>query len=230
MLNKRLGQVAKYILPGSIVVDVGTDHAYLPIFLIKNNIASRIIGIELNAGPYKKALENIKINGVTERVQLINGNGLKPVLDYEVDVVVVAGMGGKTIVQILKEGFSMLRKVKRVILQPMNGTELVRNFLFNNKYLSIIDEDLILDGGRLYEIIVAGPGPKEEFDDILLEIGPILLKKKHPLLPLLLEEKIQRYRNIANSLDNSSSIYNREKIKYYDAKANCLEKVMVSCL
>ncbi|KUO51450.1 MAG: hypothetical protein APF76_13890 [Desulfitibacter sp. BRH_c19] len=230
MLNVRLATIAKYITPNSLVVDVGTDHALLPIFLIQNNLACKIIGVEINQGPFLKARKNVSTLGLEKDIELRQGDGLEPVLNEQVDVVVIAGMGGKSIVEILKRGASLLKDVKKIILQPMNGCELVRNYLFYTKGLKISDEDLVKENNRLYEIIIAEPGQSQEFDDILIEIGPMLYSKRHPLFPVLLERKIQRYRKIANNMDKSNKITAKDKMKYYDAKANCLEKVLVSCL
>lgn len=230
MLNERLATIAKYVVPNSIVVDVGTDHALLPIFLIENNLACQIIGIEINQGPFLKAKKNVANLGLEKEIVLRQGDGLQPVINEQVDVVVIAGMGGKSIIEILKRGAKLLKNVKRIILQPMNGCELVRNYIFYTKGLKLSDEDLVMENDRLYEIIIAEPGESQEFDDILIEIGPILFSKKHHLFPMLLEGKIQRYRKISNNLDNSNKITAKDKMKYYDAKANCLEKVLVSCL
>lgn len=230
MLSNRLIQVAKYVLPGSVVVDVGTDHAHLPIHLLNNKLASQIIGIEINEGPYQKALENIKLKNLNDHIEILKGNGLKPVLNRKVDVVVIAGIGGHNIVDILKEGKDLLKNIKRLILQPMTASDLVRSYLCNHKDLTITDEDLVLEDERVYEIIIAEPGQGEDFDDIIIEIGPMLLKKRHPLLPILLENKIEKYRKISEELENSSKLYAKEKKKYYEAKVNCLEKVMISCL
>jgi len=230
MLNNRLATIAKYITPNSKVVDVGTDHALLPIFLIQNGLSSKVVGVELNRGPYLKARNNVAALRLDKYIDLRLGDGLEPVLNDQVDIIVIAGMGGKTIIEILKRGVSLLKKVNRVILQPMSGCELVRNYLHYTKGLTIADEDLVMENDRLYEIIIAEPGVSQDFDDILIEIGPILYRKKHPLFPMLLEGKIQRYREIANNLDKSNKITAKDRIKYYDAKAKCLEKVLVSCL
>ena len=230
MLNNRLATIAKYITPNSNVVDVGTDHALLPIFLIQNGLSSKVVGVELNRGPYLKAKDNVATLGLDKYIDLRLGDGLEPVLNDKVNIIVIAGMGGKTIIEILKRATSLLKKVDRVILQPMNGCELVRNYLHFTKGLTLADEDIVMENDRLYEIIIAEPGISQDFDDMLIEIGPILFRKKHPLFPMLLEKKIQRYRKIANNLDKSNKITVKDKVRYYDTKANCLEKVLVSCL
>ena len=230
MLNNRLATIAKYITPNSNVVDVGTDHALLPIFLIQNGLSSKVIGVELNRGPYLKARNNVAALGLDKYIDLRLGDGLEPVLNDQVNIIVIAGMGGKTIIEILKKSTSLLKRVDRVILQPMNGCESVRNYLHYAKGLKIADEDIVMENDRFYEIIISEPGVSQDFDDMLIEIGPMLFRKKHPLFPMLLERKIQRYRKIANNLDKSNKITVKDKVRYFDTKANCLEKVLVSCL
>ena len=230
MLNNRLATIAKYITPNTNVVDIGTDHALLPIFLIQNGLSSKVIGVELNDGPYLKAKDKVASLGLDKYIELRLGDGLEPVMGDQVNIIVIAGMGGQTVIEILKKATSLLGKVDRIILQPMNRCELVRNYIHYTKGLTIADEDIVMEGDRLYEVIIAEPGVSQDFDDILIEIGPMLFRKKHPLFPILLEKKIQCYKKIANNLDKSDKITVKDKVRYYDTKAKCLEKVLVSCL
>ena len=230
MLNNRLAAIAKYITPNTNVVDVGTDHALLPIFLIQNTISSKVVGVELNREPYLKAKNKVAALGLDRYIDLRLGYGLEPVQNDQVNIIVIAGMGAKTIIEILKRGAGLIKKVDRIILQPMNGCELIRTYLHHNRNLAIVDEDIVMENGRLYEIIVAEHGVSRDFDDILIEIGSILFKKKHPLFPILLEKKIQRYKKIADNLDKSNKLTSKNRIKYYESKAKSLEKVLISCL
>ena len=229
MLDNRLDAVAKYVTPMSRVVDVGTDHALLPIYLIKNNITDKVIGIEVNEGPYQKAREKVSSMGLDDRIKILRGDGLEPIADCLVDIVVIAGLGSRTIVDILKKGAKTLENTKRLIFQPMNKSDILRHYLINQGWY-LFDEELILENNRLYEVIVAEPGQSQEIEDMLVEIGPVLFKKRHELLPLLLEEKMKRYIKIADDLEKSSDFVSQQKIRYYLSKAKKIEKVLVSCL
>ncbi|MEW6623550.1 MAG: class I SAM-dependent methyltransferase [Bacillota bacterium] len=229
MLSNRLNSVVKHINPDSIVVDVGTDHALLPIYLISSNLTSRVIGIEIKEKTFLKAVKSVEKYGLGDRIQILLGDGLEPVKHTKVDIVVICGIGGKTIMNILKRGMPFLKNVPKLILQPMNGVVDLRHFLLTHGW-TLVDEELVMDAGRLYEILVTEPGQSQELEDLLVEVGPILYQKKHPLLPMLIQGKIKRYAHIANSLEKSGNAAARERINYYLAKVSFLERMLVSCL
>lgn len=214
--------------PGSTVADIGTDHAYLPIYLMKNKIAPRVIATEINTGPLNIAKKNISKAGFEEEIEIRLGNGLEPIKPGEIEVAVIAGMGGITINTILQNSFKVAHSLKKIILQPMTDVHLVRAYLQNHNF-KLKNEELEIEDGHYYEILVVTPGEAIEYDDLLLEIGPILLKKKHPLMADFLEEKIFNYRKVINSLDNCSGVGAQEKKQYLGQKVSYLEKV-ITCL
>ncbi len=228
MISKRLEKLANLIPPGKNVADIGTDHAYLAIYLVKNNLANKVLAIENNDNPLKIARKNIKKYGFENKIELRKGNGFKNIVFNEVDISVIAGLGGLTINSILNDSIEIAKNMKYLVLQPMSDVNLVRAYLIAHGF-KIVDEELVFEDGRYYEILLVNKGKMNEMDDMLLEIGPILLKKQHRLLTGYLEEKIFHYRKIINSLNMSSKVGSQEKKKYLEAKVNCLEKV-IACL
>lgn len=199
-LTGRLKTIAAYLSPWSRVADVGTDHAYLPIYLAKKNMYSRIIATELNSGPLQRAREEVLSLGLGQQIELRQGNGLECLEVGEVEVVVIAGMGGETIRDILANSLSIAKSLEIIILQPMSRQYLLRSWLIDNGF-SLIDESLVAEENHLYQIIVVKPeGSQEKYSELELEIGPLLLKKKVNYLESHLEKILQRYHQIAKDL------------------------------
>ncbi|MGI5971423.1 MAG: class I SAM-dependent methyltransferase [Oscillospiraceae bacterium] len=148
-MTPRLKAIAELIEVGSRVVDVGTDHCLLPVYLLQNSIASYAAATEIADGPLKRARENIA--GLP--VKLYNCDGLADVPPESVDTVVIAGMGGESIIGILQA--AQWTRNKHLILQPMTKGSVLRRWLENNGY-PVTNETTVLDHGRYYYIIETG--------------------------------------------------------------------------
>lgn len=224
-LNERLKSVASFVPHGKTTADIGTDHAYLPIYLIQNNIVPKVIAVEFNPGPLERAKQNVVKYQLCDKIELRSGYGFEPIFSKEIETAIIAGIGGTSIIDIIESSPSFAWSLSSLILQPMNKVELVRAYLQDNNFC-LIDEELVLEDSRYYEILAAAPGPAVEYDELLLEIGPILFKKKHPLLPEYLEEKISHYWQVINGLERSSNVGAQEKKQYLKSKIMYLEKVV----
>ena len=110
-LSKRLACVAGIINPGGVLADIGTDHGYLPVHVAKNNIASKVIAMDVRKKPLEKAAENIKLYGVSQKVELRLSDGLYKLAENEADTITICGMGGKLIQSILENGSSKYQKI-----------------------------------------------------------------------------------------------------------------------
>lgn len=201
-----MARVASYVIPGAVVADIGTDHALLPVYLVRQGISKRVIACELNSGPLESARATVDHYGLKEQVEVRKGNGLQALRPGEASVIVIAGMGGAKIREILTASPEVLKEVKRLILQPQGGEALLRRWLLENKW-ALIDEDLVYEGERFYVIIISEllqEGKCQDLDSSLLEIGPKLLEKKHPLLVPYLSRLIKNYEEVIRSLRNSS--------------------------
>ena len=192
-LDSRLQAIANFVPIGSRVADIGTDHGYLAIELVKKNIATFVIASDKNIGPLEAARKNIQNTDVENRIDLRLGDGLKTLATGEVDVVCIAGMGGTLICDILNESLEIIAKVDKIILQPMNAADKVRQWASENNFY-IEDEDLA------------------EVDDIIYEIfslnrhqnNVILTKKlKSPLFKKFIETKIKKLQNILAAMSQS---------------------------
>ncbi|MHB1419242.1 MAG: tRNA (adenine(22)-N(1))-methyltransferase [Bacillota bacterium] len=224
-LSQRLASIAGYIEPGSTVADIGTDHAYLPVHLVQSRVCPRVVAVEINQGPWQSAQEQIRSCGLEKEVSVRMGDGLQVVQPGEVNMVVIAGMGGGSIRRILEASPQVLDKVKRLVLQPMNDSGELRLWLLGSGWF-LADEDLVLEDGRFYEIVVAEQGAGPRWDDpVLLELGPVLVLREHYLLLPFLEYKLKHYRRLQALLAKSGSCRAAEKIPGLTEKIERMEGI-----
>ncbi len=190
LLSDRLKAVAGMITPGITVADIGCDHAYLPIYLAKEDISPRIIACDINAGPVDRAKENVGDVDLAGRIEVRQGDGLSVLSPGEVQSVVMAGMGGKLMMKILSEGEDVLSSVTEIILEPQSEVGMLRHFLQDNGY-RIISESMVSGEGKFYPVIKAIHGTMDWDREIYFRYGKILLREENPVLHefLVLEKK-----------------------------------------
>ena len=134
LLSDRLMAVAQMITPGLPVADIGCDHAYLPIYLVRENMAPFVVACDVNAGPVAKACENIEDVDLSEKIDVRQGDGLSPLRPGEVKSVVLAGMGGKLMMRILSDGADVLEGVLEIIMEPQSEVSALRHYLQDNGF------------------------------------------------------------------------------------------------
>jgi len=141
---------------GNRVADVGCDHAYTSIYLTENKIAPKIIAMDVNQGPIDRAKENIIKYGFEDCIDVRRSNGLEKLQSGEVETILIAGMGGGLIIQILSEQMEIVQSVKELILQPQSDIHRVRYMLSENNF-TITDENMLKEDGKYYVIMKAEP-------------------------------------------------------------------------
>jgi len=197
-LSKRLQTIADFVKKGAVVADIGTDHAHIPIYLIKNNIISRAYACDINAGPLEKAKENINYYGV-KNIELRLSNGLEKLKTDEADTFIIAGMGGELIIDILDRGQGFFDKKNTFILSPHTKIEEVRNYLLR-KGLKILKEDMCIDEGKFYTVMEAVyMGKTFSYTKGELLFGKYLIDNKNPVLFEYLKKEKQKYLSIISS-------------------------------
>lgn len=230
-LSKRLKAICNMVTPGERVCDVGCDHGYVSCYLVMNNIAPSALAMDINKGPLNKASENVKHYGLGEKIELRLSDGLSKYNIGEADSLIIAGMGGLLIRRILENNIDNTRDFKEMILSPQSEVGEVRIFLPQIGY-TIIDEDMVLEDGQYYPIIKAQKADEvhagncnkqgkevlqkkgREAEDGVLEalpqealneFGPILIKKKHPVLIDYLEWRLSRHNDVLCKLKSNNT-------------------------
>ena len=227
-LGERLTRVSSFVPNGSKVCDVGSDHAYLPVYLIQNDQISCAIAGEVVEGPYLSAKQTVRDYRMEDRIEVRLGDGLKILSkEDEITTVTICGMGGELISRILEAGYSggHLNGRERLILQPNVAEHFVREWLMNHSY-HIVEETVVEDNHRLYEIIVAEPvGKHIEYTELELKYGPILLKESSELSVVKWNRMNRKNKEILEQLQKSKTPQH-EKMEQFEKAFNELQGVI----
>ncbi len=221
MISKRLELVASFVPQGSILLDVGSDHAYLPIELVERGQIEAAIAGEVVVGPYQSAVKNVEAHGLGEKIQVRLANGLAAFEEADqVSVITIAGMGGRLIATILEEGLDKLGNVKRLILQPNNREDDLRIWLQEHGF-QIVAESILEEAGKFYEILVVEAGQMNlSASDV--RFGPFLSKEISPVF-------VQKWQKEANKLEfalDQIPEKNREERQVLAHKIQAIKEVL----
>lgn len=212
-LSVRLKAVAELVSDGRCLADIGTDHAYIPIWLVKSGRISGAIAADVNRGPLQRALEHIRDNGLEDRIKLRLSDGFLALKPGEADSAVLAGMGGGLMIRILKEGARVVEHLEECILQPQSEIEKVRAFLLEEGFL-FVREDMVEEEGKFYPMMkVIPPGQPNNrsekciktWNETELRYGKLLLEERNQVLYDFLLREIRIKRGILSSLENNGS-------------------------
>ena len=175
-ISNRLKLVASFVDDNSYVIDVGCDHALLSIFLAKHKNNIKVIASDVNEGPLEGARKNIKLYNLEDKIEIKLGDGIKTI-NENVDTIIISGLGGETIIDILKKDVSLLQNVKTIILSPHSAVYETRKEITSLGY-KIVDEIFTYDQNKPYNIIKFIKG-QEKYTEDELYFGPVILKNKN---------------------------------------------------
>ncbi len=203
MITPRLDMILRHV-SGESCADIGTDHAYIPIRLAEKGM--RVIATDIRPGPLKMAEQNVKKHG--QSIELRLGGGLSPIEAGETETVIIAGMGGEMIENIIKADEEKARKCL-LILQPMNSQYELRKFLIENNF-NIVEEDIAVEGFKVYNLMVVKNGKTEEaYTEIDLHLPKRLYLHKY--FPNLIAKKKREFLRIYEGLCASAGDKAKEK-------------------
>ena len=203
-LSRRFHAVAGKVTRGNRLADIGTDHGYIPIYLVSEGICPSAIAMDVNQGPLDRADAHIREYGLSDKIGTRLSNGLERLEASEADSIVIAGMGGALMTDILNGGMHVIESGKELILQPQSEIFKVRHFLHDNGY-RIVDEQILKEEGKYYFIIKAVPGQQKYDEEFLYEYGECLLKEKDTLMMEYLEREQKKYHKILKGLAENTS-------------------------
>ena len=176
-MYKRLETILSFVEKGAIVADIGTDHAQLPILLVERNICNKVYACDEKKGPLSIAEENIKSNGLSDKIETILSDGFAHI-PMDIDMAVIAGMGYYTAKMILENAQNRLHLLNKIIVQINVDSHLMRNWINENHY-TILEEKFVNERNKDYEIIsfttqIEG----KELSEEEIYLGPKLMKEK----------------------------------------------------
>jgi len=213
--GNRLLKIASMVGSCEKPADIGTDHAYIPIYLVQSGMCDTAVATDVNEGPLAKARRNIEKYRLSDRIDLRLGNGLEPIGDNECDVFIIAGMGGVVIAEILAASAEKARKAKALVLQPAYYDEVLREFLLQNGFC-IETEALVRDDGRIYTVIRAYyDGTVRSDEELYYHVGRALFVSRDPLLRDFLQRRIRIQAKIVNGMKKSAKIDEQAYMKEY---------------
>lgn len=208
-ISERLTMAASLVSDGCVLADVGTDHGYVPIYLLQQKRIPRAIAMDINRGPLERAKEHSRLYGLEEYIDLRLSDGVKALKPGEADSILIAGMGGGLVMHILEDGKEVCHRAKELILQPQSELERVREFLRENGY-RILAEEMVLEEEKFYPMMkVCYTGELSTEEDVdLLKLsnlyGGLLLQNRHPVLKSYLERENTIYAGIREELKRQS--------------------------
>ncbi len=204
-LTDRLLKIASLVTDGKKIADIGTDHGYIPVYLLKKGRVPFAVLADVNKGPLDNARKEVIQNNFLDKVDLRLGSGIEILEIGEVEEIIIAGMGGILISELLEAKKEVAHSVEKLILQPMQAQEELRRYLLNNGY-EILEEVLVREDFRIYEIIVAKYTGKNTIieDEIYYEVGIKLLEDKDSLFNDFIEKKIRTYSSIVSKLEGKN--------------------------
>ncbi len=173
MLDKRLLSCAGFVRQDALFADIGTDHAYLPIFLLKEGRIKSAVCADINEGPLNSARENLKENGLLDRAQLVLTNGLSGLEGTPLTDIAICGMGGELIRDIIKAAPFVKDEKINLILQPMSRVNVLREFLLSEGFY-ILDDSYVKSGGKCYvTMLVSYSGKAQKADEYFNYFGTL---------------------------------------------------------
>lgn len=248
MLNsKRLTVIADYVSQGARVADIGSDHALLPVELVRRGTSPSAVAGEVNDGPLEAARKGIAAAGFNDVIEARKGNGLEVLQPGEVDTVTIAGMGGALIVAILEAGrlAGKLEGVSQLVLQPNVGEELVREWLLEHGWY-LAEEAILEEDGKYYEVMNAIRQPNADADNeilyggappltgiadeasrkLKLSMGPWLLQSRGEVFAAKWRSEIRKLRRIEAQMAQSELDEAKERREAFSREIATIEEVL----
>lgn len=207
-LSNRLKKIAELVDFGATVIDVGTDHGYVPNFLCEKKISSDIIATDISKNSLEKSIELTKKMGNEKFIRNILANGI---VKENRDNIIIAGLGGIQIAEIILNSIEISKSAKKLILQPMQKTNILRREL-NNMGFEIIYEEIIFEDDRYFEIIIVKfNGKKKSLDELDFYFSNILINKKDKVYLAYLSERKFELTKILNKINKDNKRSNKRR-------------------
>ena len=203
MASLRLKKICNLVDENSIVADIGTDHGIIPIELSKNNMSKKIIATDISEDSLEKLEQKLIYNSNIVNIETRVSDGLDCFNEFEVDTIIISGMGGILIKEILERNLTVAKSANNLILSPNNSLDVLRKFLLQNNFV-IEKEDDVIENKKYYQILKVKRGKDFYRNDYEYLYGKLLIKNKSENLKLFLENELKKYRDIIDKISIES--------------------------
>lgn len=249
-LSNRLQTIANYVTAGSRMADIGSDHALLPTYLLQRDKCASAIAGELNTGPFLAAEKQAADAGLTDKLEVRQGDGLAVLKPGEADTVTIAGMGGGLMRDILEAGYAAgkLEGVRELVLQPNVAEDAVRRWLADREWY-LEDETIIEEDGKIYEIMHAVKTDnvaeknralydaaflplaldEEALLPLMLRMGPHLLRRREQIMVKKWQLELKKLERICKQMSESDLPESVMKLEQFRTEIKRIEEVL-ACL
>ncbi len=222
-LKGRLRLIAKKVPECRKICDIGTDHAYIPIYLVKNKVCELAVASDVKKGPIEAAQRNICLYDLQDVIETRLGYGLETITPGECETVIIAGMGGILISEILGKSIEVAKAAKLLVLQAQNSIDVLRRWLYQNGF-EILDEQLTNEGEKIYGVILSKwVGKTTEIDEIYYYIGEKLIEKKDALLDKYIAKVQRRFNKIIAGIGSDDG--KNAEIDHYFRLIDAIEQI-----
>ncbi len=229
-ISPRLQKIVEMVPECESIADIGTDHGYALISLLREHKIKLGIASDNKKKPLEKAKRNAKAEGTLKSMMFRLGSGLETIAPDEVDGVIIAGMGGQLIKDLLEPSKEILKGLKFILLQPAQNPEVLREYLYKGPY-EILDEEIIKEDRRFYEfLLVKYEDQMKKVDDFTgsYQVGYTLPEKKHPLFQDFINDKIKELEMIVEKIETTGHNGQMRK-ENLNAKISELRRIRNGC-
>ncbi|MBN2899021.1 MAG: SAM-dependent methyltransferase [Clostridia bacterium] len=224
-LTPRLEKIASMVPECTCIGDVGTDHAYIPAALIERGIVTKAIASDVVDGPVLNAQNTIARYGFANHVEVRKGSGLAPYAMGEIEGVIIAGMGGPLIAEIIEADYALAQSLNFLILQPMIGQEVLRAYL-ESHHFKIVEEHIEVEGEKFYEVMKVTAGEMMIDEPFYYEIGPLLVHQTDEKTKGFMGHKLKKYEKIYRSVKENASQDQGDYLLEIERKISLLKELI----
>lgn len=224
-LSKRLEAIVKLVPPCNVAADVGTDHGYVPMELVRSGRCQKVIAMDVNEGPLERARINVDAHGLGDYIETRLSDGLEKLSPGEAEAIIIAGMGGALTIRILEQGQAVTEAVGYFILQPQSEIIKVRRFLEESQ-MHVEAEDFVEEDGKYYPMMLVRHGSEAPYSAMELKYGRRLLKDAHPVLKQYLEHEIKAKEEILKQLKNGDGDRIRKRLEELMEELGCAKETL----
>lgn len=208
-LSKRLQCVVGCVQSGGVVADIGCDHGFTAIELVKSGKASGAVAMDIHEGPLSRAREHIKEYGLTGKIDCRLSDGASALMAGEADTILISGMGGALICRILRGSVQVISEAKELVLSPQSEIDLVRHELHNLGF-RIAEEQMVFDMGKYYVVIRAVPGKEKYASEEEYIYGRCLIDGASDIFIEYMHRELVRVEGILERIGGKGNLKSRE--------------------
>lgn len=224
-LSRRLQAVADFVSDGVVLADVGTDHGYIPIYLLQQGRIPKAIAMDVNKGPLQRAQEHLEAYKLADKAETRLSDGTSALQVGECECVVIAGMGGALTIRIMENGRDVFKSLKEFILQPQSELGKVRKYLQENEYC-VVAENMVFEDGKFYPMMKVVNGKTASYSEMELQYGKYLLAEKHPVLQEFLKKEASTKEQILHNLNVEAGEHIRTRYEEVQTELALIHKAL----